>query len=116
MVEGGDIVATGTGKLEEESKEEILDKPHSGNSSIREDSPTLDLNKASAVVEVDSDSSRLAIGASDGEPKDAIEFSTSVVQGGFDVVAGDDGATVAVREARREGGEGWDSNSLVETH
>jgi hypothetical protein len=65
------------------------------------------------MVEVHSDSSTHAIISTDREPEDAVKLNSSVVERGFNVVAGDDGARVAVREARREGGESWDSNSFV---
>ena len=65
------------------------------------------------MVEVDSNSSTHAISATDREPEDAVKLNSSVVERGLNVVAGDDGARVVVREARREGGESWDSNSFV---
>ena len=74
-----------TTKFKEEAKEEVLHKPDSSNRFIGEDGTTLDLDQASAVVEVDSDSSAHAITVADVEPKDTVKFNTSVVKGWLNV-------------------------------
>ena len=71
-------MASGTAQLSEEPKQEILDKPYGGDSSIVKDCSTLHLNQAGAVVEVNSDGSTHTITVADVEPKYPVKFNSSV--------------------------------------
>ena len=54
-IEGRDVMTTGITELEEEIHEKILDKPGSSYRTIVEKGTALDLNKAGAVVKMNSD-------------------------------------------------------------
>ena len=88
MVEVGDVVSPSVTKFEEEAEQDVFDKPESSNSAIMEDRGTLDLYETGGVVEVDCDSSRDTSIITDGEPEDAVELNSNVIQAGLDGRAG----------------------------
>ena len=86
MIECRDVMTLCLPKLEEETKQEILDKPDSCQIPIAHDGTTLDLDQASSVVEVDCDRCGHAIGVAESEPENSVELNPSVVNTGFNVL------------------------------
>ena len=79
VVEGGDVVASGTTQFCEESKKKVFYKPYCSDRAVTEDATPLDLHHSSSVVQVNGDASRDITGVTNIEPEDTVEFNTFVV-------------------------------------
>ena len=72
-------------QFEEESKQKMLYKPHSGDLVVMHDGRSLDLYKTGSVVEMNSYVGRAAVGTTKGKPEDSVQFTAEIVFCRFNV-------------------------------
>ena len=72
-------------QFEEESKQKMLYKPHSGDLVVMHDGRSLDLYKTGSVVEMNSNVCGAAVGTMECEPENSVQFTAKIIFCRFNV-------------------------------